>query len=299
MMRLPATRPRLQLVAALAAVHLLWGSSYLALKQVLSRMPALTVTGQRALLAGLVLLALAALRRQPRPTLAEARHAAQAGVLAVACSGSLLAEGLREADSGSSAVLFATMPIFACLFMALCGGGIHARQWAGTLLGLLGVGLLHAPSLLAASLAGSQGLVLASAALMALAAVAMARLRQPVSLLWASGLQLFCGGLVTCAGAWLSGEAALWPSPRVALGMLYLTLVVTVCGYLAYNYLSVHGGPALATSYAYVNPPVALLLGVLCLGEPLGRGDLLAMALILVGAALVLRAPSPSVASPS
>lgn len=315
--------PRLQLAAALFAVYLIWGSSYLALKQAVSSMPALTVTGQRALLAGLVLLALAAWRRQPRPTLAQAGNAALAGALVVACSSALLAEGMRSAGSGSSAVLFATMPIFACLMTALSGGGLRRRQWAGSLLGLMGVGLLHAPALdvpallaggtgpaagsahaggLAGTATSGHGLVLASAAVMALGAVVIARSRQPASLLWAAGLQALCGGLLACAAAWLLGEPALWPSRAAGLAMLYLTLVVTVCGYLAYNHLSVRGGPVLATSYAYVNPPVALLLGVLFLGETLTATDLLAMALVLAGAALVVASPQPSpssLASPS
>lgn len=292
--------------AALFAVYVVWATSYLAIKEAVAVFPPLLLVGLRSLMAAGALALLAWRLREARPTPAQARGALMIGALMIGLGDSLLALGLQSADSGRAAVLFAAVPILAALLLALRGQPLSRGQWAGAVTGLAGVALLNLDPLLgllpgqaqpAAQQAGvrhGEALVLASAACFALSAVLVAwqteRDRMPGSSLWSVALQLLAGGLCASALGLLRGEQPQWPGPDTWAGLLYLSLVISGACYLAYGYLLRHTGTLLATSYAYVNPPVAVAIGVLWLGEALRGRDLLAMALVLAGVALTVLA---------
>ena len=290
--------PQLRLVATLFTVYVLWATSYLAIKHVVQVFPPLLMSGLRSLLAAAVLYGWLRWDGQTLPPLSQWRDASWVGLFAITGGSGLLALGLRDTPSGVAAVLYATMPIFTCLILV---GGWGARisglQWIGSALGWMGVLLLnldvwggHVGSLDAPSRLLGPALVLASAACAALAAVWSSRGKMPPSLLASTCIQLLVGGAVTTLIAVGLGQKIGRPSGSVLGAFLYLSLVISVCGYLAFNDLTQRAGPAVATSYAYVNPPLALALGALFLGESVTGQSVLAVTIVLLGVAMVLSA---------
>jgi drug/metabolite transporter (DMT)-like permease len=143
----------------------------------------------------------------------------------------------------------------------------------------------------------STGLVLILAAVLvtAASAVLMDHWSMPQDLVVTAGVQMLAGGVVATVAGWLWSERIESVSPPVWVAWLSFSLIVSGLGYLAYNYLMAHTGPVLASSYAYVNPPVALLVDAVVLGTQLGNATLLATAVVLTGAVIAMWAtPSKS-----
>ncbi|CDS53955.1 Permease of the drug/metabolite transporter (DMT) superfamily [Polaromonas sp. CG9_12] len=287
---------KLRLAAALFTVYVLWATSYLAIKHAVGVFPPLLMSGLRSLLAAAVLYGLLRLGGQTLPPFRQWRDASWVGIFATTGGSALLAMGMRDTPSGMAAVLYATMPIFACLMLVFWWGArISGLQWLGSAFGLVGIILLNRDAFWgsAASLDGpprllGPGLVLASAACTALAAALTSRGKMPHSVLASTCIQLLVGGVVTTLVAIGLGQDIGRPSGSALGAFLYLSLVISVCGCLAFNDLTHRAGPAVATSYAYVNPPVALALGALFLGESVTGQGMLAMVIVLLGVAMML-----------
>lgn len=287
---------KLRLAAALFAVYVLWATSYLVIKQATVVYPPFLMSGMRSLLAAVVLYGLLRVDGQKLPPLRQWRDACLVGIIATTGGSALLAIGLRDTPSGTAAVLYATMPIFACLILMFWWGArISGLQWLGSAFGLVGIVLLNRDAFLVniTSLNGQHrflgpGLVLASAAFTGLAAALTSRGKMPSSVLASSCIQLLVGGAVNTMLAIFLGQHIGRSSTSALAAFLYLSLVVSVCGFLAFNDLTNRAGPAVATSYAYVNPPIALALGALFLGESVTPQGIFAMVVVLLGVAMVL-----------
>lgn len=289
--RAPAEKRRLWahpwVLWSLAAVYLFWGTSYLAIKQAGDDFPPMLLVGLRNVLAGGLMLLLAWGTKRPFGKVRETLHASVVGVLMIAVGASLLAMGIRYVDSGVAAMVFATVPVVVCLLMAVLGSRIGVLQWAGTLVGASGLLLLNA---------GTEGsvqtwglcLILGAVVATAASAILMDRWAMPSDLLVATGVQMLAGGGVACVLGFMWGERIGEISSASWLAWLYLSLMVSVLGYLSYTYLLLKTGPILASSYAYVNPPIALLAGAILLGETVTVTGYLSMGLVLLAALLVL-----------
>jgi drug/metabolite transporter (DMT)-like permease len=285
-----------RLFAALVAIYLLWGTSYLAIKQAGTEFPPLLLVGLRNLAAGVVLLILVQIQGRPWGAPRLWLNAALVGVMMISVGAVLLAMGITSVASGSAAVIFAGVPIVVCGLMALTGQRVSIAQWFGTGIGVFGLTLLNQD---AQGVLEQRGmwLILAAVVATAASAVMMSRLPMPQDLIVSTGIQMLAGGGVAVIIGVLIGEKLVQLSSQAFMAWLYLSLFVSVIGYLSYTYLMVETGPVVASSYAYVNPPVALLAGAWLLGEHISGIALLATGIVLVGAMTVLFATPPKTKS--
>lgn len=282
-----ARRLSLPVVLALLSVYLVWGSTYLAMRIAIEAVPPLLMSGIRYILAGVLLLAFLRWRGMPWPARRQWRDAGMVGILLMVGGNGLVGLAMeRGVSSGMSALLVSLTPLFALLFASFWGQPVQRRDWAGIALGMGGIALLNSGQELSASPAGA--LLLMSAALIwAFGSIWGKHLQQPPAFM-AGAVQMLVGGLALLLAGGLSGEVITVVPPAKALwAMVYLVLLGSLLGFTAYAWLLANVRPALATSYAYVNPVVAVALGVWLGGEQVERVELLGMVVMLAGVVLV------------
>jgi drug/metabolite transporter (DMT)-like permease len=276
---------RSRILLALAAVYLVWGSTYLAIRYALEGFPPFFLAGARFAVAGAIAYAIARARGAEHPTGAQWRSAAIVGTLLVFGNGCVvIAE--QWVTSSVAAVAIASVPLWIALFAGLFGRWPSRGEWIGLAVGLGGVALLQTGGDLRASPAGALVLT-AGCVSWSLGSIYSGRLPLPKGLI-SSAAQMFAGGLVMLAVALVRGERiAAAPSAHAVLALVYLTIFGSIVAYTAYQFLLSKVRPTLAASYAYVNPVVAVGLGAALAGETVAPRALWALALILGGVALL------------
>lgn len=277
---------RFLFVLSLAAIYLVWGSAYLVTHIAMQAFPPLLLSGLRNLLAGCVLFLFLWWRGVAMPDRQQCRSAVMVGSLLGASNG-MISIGMTSVHTGIAAVMVATVPLFSSLITLASGIRVRRLEWLAIIIGLGGIALLNRQDGMQALNAGNAA-ILAGALSWALGSHLSVRLPSHQNVLMATALQIMLGGAIVLAGAWLSGarlEADIGIEPWLAF--LYLCAGASLLTSCAYMYLIRHSSPAIAVSYAYVNPVVALLLGMLVLGETVSLQTVLAMLVILTSVALV------------
>lgn len=276
------------LLLALLATYLIWGSTYLAIRIGVAEMPPLLMAGIRFLLAGCGMYLVLRLRGAPAPTPIQWRNAGLIGVLMLTVGNGAVTWAEQSVSSGMAAMVVGVVPLLTVLFSRLWGYRPGRAEWLGIGIGLIGMLALTGSQELQASPAGTL-LLLIAACSWAFAAVWGTRLQLPPGLMSAAA-QMLLAGLLLALFSLASGERLHGPPGLQALAALfYLTLFGSVIAYSAFSYLLRHARPALASSYAYVNPPVAVLLGWALGGERIGANQWLAMPLIFLAVVFVAR----------
>jgi drug/metabolite transporter (DMT)-like permease len=289
--------PRLLVITALLAVYLIWGSTYLAIRFALEGYPPLLFPGLRFLAAGTVLFGLLRLRGYPVPGLRQWRNAAVIGFLLLGLGNGAVVLAERSVGSALAATAVATVPLWTALCAGIWGHWPRRMQWLGMAVGFAGVVVLNLGGDFAANPAAAFCLLLASVS-WAFGSVWSRRLDMPRGLM-SSAAQMLTAGVMFLAASAARGEPwHLAASPKAAGALLYLTLFGSLLAYSAYIYLVQNVTPALATSYAYVNPVVALFLGVSLGGEHIAGGEFVAIALVLAGVALIVAYNRATVPAP-
>ena len=286
---------------ALVAVYLLWGGTFLGNKVALESVPPLLLTTSRFLTAGTLILGGAALLgRRVWPGLQEVRAAGLVGVFLVGGGSSLLSLGQLHVDSGLASLLIASMPLWALAIGLAVGSRPSRRAVIGIGVGFVGLLLLVGTSAVSATVTAGVAILLVSTLTWAIGSTIAQRMRMPTDALVSSGWQMLVGGAVAALVAAAAGEAAglatLTVSGRSALAWLALTVLSTAIGYSCYAWLLQNTSLRLATTYAYVNPVIAVALGALVLGERLSWGQVPGALLVLGAVALVLAAERGSIA---
>ena len=301
-------RPATALVlAAFAAVYLLWGSTYLAIIFALETMPPLLMAGARFLLAGGILYGVMRLRGEPAPAPRHGRSTALIGALLLMCGNGGVTLAERTVPSGVAALLVAMVPMWMVLLEWLRPGGTRptGRTLLGLLVGFAGIVVLVGPGATAGGrvdLVGA-GFVMVGAAAWAAGSIYSRGAQLPKSALLATGMEMLWGGaFLTLAGA-LTGELGRVDpagfSTASILAYLYLVVFGSLVGFTAYIWLLGVSTPARVSTYAYVNPIVAVLLGWWLLNEPLTARVLAAAAIIVLAVAVITtgkRTPAPGAA---
>jgi drug/metabolite transporter (DMT)-like permease len=282
------SRPSL-LLACLAIVYVVWGSTYLAIHFVVDGIPPLISSALRNFCAGPILLAFLKWRGAPWPTLRQWRNGALIGFMMMGLGNGFVCLAETRVSSGLAALIIAGTPVFAILFAwGLFGVRPRLLEWLGIGLGLAGMGLLNL-DLRAAASPLFVALLFVAGASWAAATVLQPRLDLPKGPMSAA-VQMLGGGTSLVVMAALHGErlhvAAVPLSAWLALA--YLVVFGSIVAYTAFVYVIGHARPALATSYAYVNPVVAVGLGVLFAGEQVSGPMMAGMAVILAGVGLVM-----------
>jgi drug/metabolite transporter (DMT)-like permease len=278
----------LKIALALLALYLIWGSTYLGIRFALEGgYPALSwVSGTRMLFAGAAMYAVLRWRGVPTPTRAQWRTLAMLGALMLMLGNGCVVYAEKTVSSGMAAVAVASMPLWMGVFGLAFGRRPSAGEWLGIGMGFVGVVWLNAGGSLSAQ---PLGLVLLLIAPIAWAFGSVwSRGRDLPSPFMAAAGQMICGGMLLVPLGLAFGERL--PKAPTMLGTgawLYLAVFGSIVAFSAYVWLLEHVRPALAGSYAYVNPPVAVLLGVWLADERVGAHDLGAMALILSGVVII------------
>lgn len=286
--------PRVRLLLAFAAVYVIWGSTYLAIRFAIETIPPFTMAAVRFLIAGGVLYAWARLRGAPAPTRAEWRGAWVIGALLLVGGNGGVVWAETRVSSGLAAVFVGAEPLWAVLLDWARPGGTRPTGAVvlGLLVGFVGMVLLVAPSAdgRSADVLGALALVLATIA-WAVGSIYSRHARVPSSPLLSTGSKMLTGGVLLLLLGGATGEFGRVDvgamSARSLLALLYLIVFGAIVGFSAYMYLLKHTTLAKASTYAYVNPVVALLLGWMLAGEVLTGRTLLAATVIIGGVALI------------
>ncbi|MGA5302718.1 EamA family transporter [Nucisporomicrobium flavum] len=279
-------------ISALLVVYVVWGSTYVAMKVGVERMPPLAMNAVRFFVAGALLWCWCAWRRRGgrwhRPTAAQWRAGAVQGLLlpAAGTGGATWAE--QKLPAGTTALLLATIPLWMALGKRVADGErIGWTGIAGIVAGFGGVALLtgtgERPDPLATAVA------LGGALCWGLGSVYATRAPQPEQPLLASSVEMLCAGGILAVAAAVGGEFGRFEAPgRSAWALAYLVLFGSLLAYSCYQYLLHHMPARIVGTYAFVNPVVAVLLGWWLLGEQVGGRTALATAVIVTGVALIV-----------
>jgi drug/metabolite transporter (DMT)-like permease len=281
-----STRERLSIGAALLTLYVVWGSTYLVMRITLKSFPPFIMGGLRFIVAGTLLYVFLRLRGSPAPTRKQWLGAAFIGPLMLVGSNGMVSFAEQWVASGIAAVAMAAMPLWTAFFVGLLGRWPTRFEWVGLALGFAGVILLNLENGLWAAPAGAIALLIAPFC-WALGSALSARVSLASGFM-ASASQMILGGTAQLLVAALLGERVTrLPSLESLLGLLFLILFGSFLGFTAYGYLLRRVRPALATSYAYVNPVVAVMLGIWLAAEKITIIGILAMIVILTGVGLV------------
>jgi drug/metabolite transporter (DMT)-like permease len=280
-------------VLAFLVVCFVWGSTFLAIRIGVESIPPWTAIGARCLLAGAMLSGFALLRGARLPDGRALLSAIVSGVLLFSCSQAMVAWGELRVPSGQTAVLCCTVSLLtpAASWWMGAAGRPSPLAALGLLLGFLGVVVLTRPDAHAGDHM-ARAIILLSALAWAIGAAVARRVPPARSALLGSGLQLLAGAPAALAFAWARGEwthldaAAI--SGRSLLAMAYLVVMGSIVAFACFGWLVQIWQPARLSTYAFVNPLVALVLGAALYGERLGLRELAATVLILGAVALVM-----------
>jgi drug/metabolite transporter (DMT)-like permease len=291
---------RTRLLLAFAAVYVIWGSSYLAIRFAIETLPGFTMAATRFLLAGAALYLWARSRGAAKPTLAHWKTSAWLGVMFFALGNGSVVWAEHHVSSGLAALLITTEPVWVVLLArrsGRAGDRLSFRVVASVLLGVVGAALLVAPSdfqgwdrSLVASL-----VVLAASVAWAYGSVASRDAELPASLPMAAGMQMLGGGAALAVVGAVTGEWAridlAAASAKSLLSLAYLVTFASIVAFMSYLWL-IRVAPAnRVATYAYVNPLVAVFLGWWLADEPVGPRVLVAAVLILLSVLLVSQTP--------
>jgi drug/metabolite transporter (DMT)-like permease len=300
---------RAGVVAAFAAVYLLWGSTYLAILFAIETLPPFWMAATRFLTAGGLLYAWARWRGEPAPRPVHWRSATVVGLLLLLGGNGGVVWAEQRVPSGLAALLVATVPLWMVL---LDGAGRGWRRPPGQLLfgvgiGLAGVALLVGPGRFAGGHGADPlgaGVLLVASLCWTAGSLYARRAELPTSPFLGTAMQMLGGGAGLLVAGLVAGEGARLDlgaaSGRSLAALAYLIVFGSLIGFTAYIWLLRVSTPALVSTYAYVNPVVAVLLGWAFAGEPLTPRTLLAAG-VIVGAVVLIttfrsRAPGPPAA---
>ncbi|MGE8099297.1 drug/metabolite exporter YedA [Pseudomonas fluorescens] len=277
----------LPLIGAFFALYVIWGSTYLVIRIGVQYWPPLMLGGIRFIVGGTLMYAFLRWRGVPAPTWPQWKAAGLIGILLLSFgNGAVSMAEHTGVASGVAALAVATVPLFTLLCGYFWGARNTRLEWAGIVLGLIGIAMLNLGSNLQSSPLGAV-LLIGAAAAWAFGSVWSKHLPMPQGAM-SSAAQMLVGGVVLLIGSALTGEQLQSLPPLEGwVAMLYLVVFGSIVAFNAYMYLLKNVRPAAATSYAYVNPAVAVLLGIVFAGESIGIEEAVAMAVIISAVVLI------------
>ncbi len=286
--------------AALIAVYIVWGSTYLAIRFAIETIPPFMSAGIRFLVSGAILYLWRRLSGDPAPRKVEWRSASVIGLLLLLGGNGMLVWAEQRIPSGIASLFISTTPLWMVLIDAVRPKGMRANwlTWGGVLLGLIGTALLANPwqthtasppldpigigVLIFAALSWSAGSLYSRSA------------KLPTSPLIGTGMEMLAGSLGLFALSGLVGEWHQFNLTAISLrsigGLAYLIVFGSWIGFVAYTWLLRNAPTPLVSTYAYVNPVVAILLGSVVAHEPLEGIEMISAAIIISSVILITTA---------
>lgn len=293
----PVAAARWQIWIALAMVYVIWGSTYLGIKVAVETLPAMLSAGFRFCVAGLLVLGILAVARPEalRATRRQLLAPAVAGVfmLGVGNGGVVLAEDMGL-GSGLAALLVAAIPLWVALIRFAAGDRPSRASLLGVAVGFCGVAVLLLPGGDTTVRIGPALIIMVGSFAWSAASYATTRAAMPASPFLATGVEMITGGLACFAVGLARGEhfSAGTVSGRSWLGLAYLVVFGSLVAFTSYVWALAHAPVSTVSTYAYVNPAIAVLLGAVVAHEPVTLGLLAGGALIVAAVAMVVTAES-------
>lgn len=288
----------------LGILYAVWGSTYLAIAVAVDTVPPFLMAALRFGLAGFVLLGWVALRRRGEfrlPSRREVRDTSIVGALLLGGGMGMVAWGEQTIPSGIAALLIALMPVWvAVLGRLFLGERLPRIAGIGIVVGFVGVAVLAGPTALGASdaldAAGLAAIIVSPIAWSIGSLYATHRAVLPRHPLMATGSQMVAGSAVLAVMSVVTGEPGRFDATAVSTesvaAFLYLTVIGSLLAFTTFGWMLRVAPLPLVATYAYVNPIVAVILGALVLGEPIGPRTLVAGAIIVGAVALIVTARS-------
>ena len=289
----PATS-RSTLLLAFAAIYLIWGSTYLAIRVAVETMPPFTLAGVRFIVAGAVLYAWLACKGRARATPRQWRDNLVIGTLLLVCGNAVVTWAEVKIPSGITTLLISINPLLMVLFEWLSPRGLRPTwvTFAGVVLGFGGLVLLVGAGAGGASLdPWSCAGIMFACVCWSFGSIYSRHVRNPADPMMAATLQMLLGGVMMLVVGQFRGELNGFHlhdlTPRSVAAWAYLVVAGSLIAFPAYLYLLKHSTPARVSTYAYVNPVVAVFLGWLILGEPITGRTFVAAAIIIAAVAII------------
>lgn len=290
---------------AYAAIYIIWGGSFLAIREVVSVVPPFFAAGFRFTIAGLILILWSRFSGPCELTARQMLNAALLGLIMFACLYASLFWAETRIPSGVAAVVSALIPlwIYAGEVLLLRTQRATVLAVTGIVLGFIGVALLalrhrghhaHARASVIAVLVAAAGTLCWS-----VGTLLSSRLRLPSPQRLNAGWQMYTGGFLLVLLSFAAGEFHRLPvlsvilSARVLVSMAYLILAASIITYTSYVWLIAHDSPTRVSSYAYINPVIALMLGASFLSERLTHWQILGAVLVIAGVLATLLGKKP------
>jgi drug/metabolite transporter (DMT)-like permease len=289
----PASAPAWLVWTALWIVYLVWGSTYLAIRVMVETVPPLLGAGLRFTVAGAVMLAFLAVRRSVRPTRAQVLSALLIGMLLPGAN-AVVTVAEQEVPSSVAALLIASVPLWVLVMRRVAGEPVSRAGIGAVLVGFAGVALLLRPGEQSAdaTVLGLAACVIA-AVMWASGSFASPRIRLPADPLVSTGWQMLLGGAVIVLVGLALGEGGEVQfeefSTRSIVAFSYLIVFGSWLAFTAYAWLLQNAPISKVSTYAYVNPVVAIVLGFVILDEVITPVMVVGAAIIVVAVALVVR----------
>jgi drug/metabolite transporter (DMT)-like permease len=275
---------------ALGAIYVIWGSTYLAIAITIETLPPLLAVSTRFVFAGAIMAAVVARRGG---TMRISRQALRSCFL-IGCllpgANAVLFFAERDVPTGLASLIIASVPLWVVMLRLLSHERLSAAVLAGVGVGFAGVAVLLQPGGGATAL--GVGLCLLSAIMWSLGSFAASRLTMPDDAFAATSWEMLAGGCVMLPLA-LVGAGSFSPSASSILAWLYLVAIGSVVGFTAYTWLLGNAPLGLVSTYAYVNPIVAILLGVFFRDETITTRVLVGAAIVVSAVAVVVRKDPP------
>lgn len=306
--------PTWQIIAAFAAVYIIWGSTYLAIRYASETLPPFLMAGARFLLAGALLFVWTRARGAPMPKRIHWRSTFIIGALLLLCGNGFVtwAEGARHLASGIAALLVAIVPLWMVLidWVGYKSPRPGMIVFVGLFVGLIGIALLVGPDLFSSAIDPlGVGAILLATFGWANGSLYSRRAPLPASPLQTTAMEMLCGGALLMLASGLSGEWANFDLANVStkswIAVAYLVIFGSSIAFTAYVWLLGVVAPARVATYAYINPVVAVFLGTLA-GEEITLLTVVAAAVIVSSVVIITSyrpnktpKPKPSTATPS
>jgi len=286
--------------AALIAVYIVWGSTYLAIRFTIETIPPFLSAGMRFLISGAILYFWRRLSGDHAPTRIEWRSATIIGLLLLLGGNGALVWAEQRIPSGIASLFIATTPLWMVLIDSVRPGGVRTSwiTWLGVLVGFIGIALLVNPWQVhttspALDLIGMVVLIFAALS-WSIGSLYSRKAPLPSSPLLGTGMEMLVGSLGLFAFGSIIGEWGQFHPASISLrslgGLAYLIVFGSGIGFVAYTWLLRNAPTPLVSTYAYVNPVVALLLGSLVANENLEALEIISALIIISGVVLITTA---------
>jgi drug/metabolite transporter (DMT)-like permease len=286
---------RAKVWTALWAVYVIWGSTYLAIAVAVETLPPLLAVSTRFVFAGLIMAGIVLWRGGSlRVTRRELGWCVVVGCLLPGAN-AVLFYAERDIPIGVASLIIASVPLLVLVLRLVSGERLPAVTLAGIGVGFIGVAVLLRPS--GEATAASIALTALSAVMWAVGSFAAGRVSMPGNAFTATTYEMLAGGLLMLPLG-LATAGSFDPSAASLLGWLYLVAIGSVVGYSAYTWLLHHAPLSTVSTYAYVNPVVAIILGVLFRDESVTVQILVGAAIVVASVAVVVRKEPPSATQP-